>query len=87
MSVLIYSPKNSIRRIDSVWLAVSVDKGGEGVCAISAGGVLMPLIAADKDRLVWLKDTARQLAELQRKQIQLIRMTTRVDLGPLPPDT
>jgi hypothetical protein len=39
---------NTLRRIDHVWVFISQDEGGEGVCAANINRILTPLIAATK---------------------------------------
>lgn len=82
-------PKNTLPRIQSVYLFVSVDRedGNEGVCAVEISGTLMPLIAADEQRLAILRPVAAEIARISGMEIRLIRLTERADLetfGPSP---
>lgn len=67
--------------INSVWMAVAVDgDGNEGVCAALVGGMWMPLLAADRDRLPWLLEQAELLAGAQDRPVRVIRLTTREEV-------
>jgi hypothetical protein len=41
---------NYLGRIETIWACLSIDEGGEGVCAAPVGGMTLPLIAADRRR-------------------------------------
>ncbi|WP_046869312.1 hypothetical protein [Microvirga massiliensis] len=78
---VIHNPGNQLLRIDEVYAFVSVDEqGNEGLCAATIGGVPMPLIAADADRLRSLVPVAEQLARATGMTIKLIRLKTREEL-------
>lgn len=81
---IIHSPENTFR-IDAVWAAVSVDEGGEGLCAVNLNGSWTPLIAADEQRLEWVVDQARQLARVTSKRIKIIKLTSRIEVMDIPP--
>lgn len=73
---------NYLGRIDHIWAFLSVDEGGEGVCAAPLGhGMLtVPMIAADDKRLVSLKPIARKMATMFQKPVRLARFTVREDV-------
>ena len=74
----IYSPKNTILRIDDVWMAISIDDDGtEGVCAVQVNGTWYPLIAADEKRLPFVLDNAKAIAKRDHRLVEVIRLTTR----------
>lgn len=83
----IHSPPNQQLRIDEVWLFVSTDEAGEGVCAgpLMGPGSLVPLIAADEARLNSLIPVAQQIAKESGKSIKLIKMSQRTDLMTIGP--
>lgn len=69
---------NTLLRIDSVWMALSVDEDGtEGVCAFMSNTGWMPLIAADEKRLADIRKLARQIAYSENRLVRIVRMTTR----------
>lgn len=73
----IHDPSNGGQKIDAVWLFISVDETGEGVCAVHTPNGMMPLIAADEARLKDLSKIAGQVAQLTKKKIKLIKLTAR----------
>jgi len=80
---IIHSPTNTFR-ITAIWAAISVDEGGEGLCAVNLNGKWMPLIAADETRLKWVVDQARMLAKASGKRIKIIKMTSRIEVMDFP---
>lgn len=74
--------KNTLRRIDSVWMAVSVDDADdtEGVCAVNVAGSWYPLIAADERRLPFILEEGRKIAERDKRRVRIIRLTTREEI-------
>jgi hypothetical protein len=86
--VYAHTPPNEQLRIDEVWLFVSVDETGEGVCGapLMGAGSLVPLIAADKARLKQLIPIARQVARASGKQVKLIKLSQRTELMTIAPD-
>jgi hypothetical protein len=70
--------KNAIIRIDSVWMAVSVDIDGmEGVCAVYQNGMWMPLLAADEKRLPFILEKAAMIARERQQLIRIVRLNAR----------
>ncbi|KYK50036.1 hypothetical protein A1D31_22250 [Bradyrhizobium liaoningense] len=84
----IHNPPNVQLRIDAVWLFVSIDETGEGVCAapLMGDGSLVPLIAADEERLQSLIPIARRIAKESGKQVKLIKLSQRSELMMIQPD-
>jgi hypothetical protein len=79
---VVLTPPNTMPRINSVFAYLSVDKdGSEGVCAapIGPGGTLVPLIAADQERLKSITPWAEKIAEVTGMTIVLVEFTTRVE--------
>ncbi|MCA1455908.1 hypothetical protein I6F35_22335 [Bradyrhizobium sp. BRP22] len=87
MTVL-HSPPNELLRIYKVYLFVSVDEHGEGVCAapVLGPGTVVPLIAADQARLRALLPWAGHIAEMSGKPIKLLTFTSRAELMTITPD-
>jgi hypothetical protein len=71
---------NYMGRIEMIWAALSLDEGGEGVCAAPMGGMTLPLIAADKRRLEQIIPIARRIADLFGKPVRLAKFTRREDV-------
>lgn len=73
--------RNYLGRIDHIWAFLSVDSGGEGVCAAPMpGGITAPLIAADKRRLDDLRPIARNLASMFNVTVRLAKFAAREDV-------
>jgi hypothetical protein len=85
---VVLAPPNQQLRIDGVYLFVSVDETGEGVCAapLMGPGSLVPLIAADEARLKSLIPVARNLAKITSLKIKLIKFTAREEIMDITPD-
>lgn len=68
-----------MKLIESVWVAVAVDDAEqiEGLCAVQIGHRMMPLIAADEQRLPFVRTEAERIARESGQVIRLIRLTTR----------
>lgn len=81
MVVTVEAPRNYLGKIDTIWIVLSVDDGGEGVVAapIGPGGMPLPLIAADAQRLESIVPLARSLAVRLGKVMRLAKFTTRED--------
>ncbi|NEI52693.1 hypothetical protein GR217_34305 [Rhizobium leguminosarum] len=72
---------NTLPRIDSVWMAVSVDDdGSEGICAILHNGMWMPLLAADEARLAAITEEAKIIAATQGRLIRIIKLNSREEV-------
>lgn len=72
---------NTQLRIDSVWMAVSVDDDGtEGMCAVQINGAWMPLLAADEKRLPFVIEQASQIAAIQQRLVRIVKLTTREEV-------
>lgn len=88
IDTVILKPPNQLLRIDEVWMFVSVDATGEGVCAapLMGPGSLVPLIAADAARLKSLIPVARKLAKDSNTQVKLVKFSQRTELMAFSPD-
>ena len=78
---VIHDPGNT-HRIDNVWVFVSRDENGnEGVIAAPTALGVMPLIAADSERLESLRPLAKSLVDkVPGKKVALIKLTTREEI-------
>lgn len=76
-----HNPGNHLKRIDKVWMFVSVDETGEGVVAYPFDNMgPVPLIAADEARLASLKVLAKDMAKRYNIKIRLIELSTRTEV-------
>jgi hypothetical protein len=79
-------PGNYLGRIEQIWAFLSVDDGGEGVCAAPMGNLgAVPLIAADKTRLDAIRPLAQHIAKAFGKPVRLAKFTTREDVDIIRP--
>ena len=74
------SPPNYLGRIDALWAALSLDAGGEGLCAAPFGDMTLPLIAADRARLKQIIPAAKRIATMFGKPVRLAKFTMREDI-------
>jgi len=76
-----------MKRIESVWMAVSVDPVDqtEGVCSVLMRDHWMPLIAADELRLIDIRKQAQFIADRTGQAVRLIRLTVRDEVDTFEP--
>ena len=81
-TTVIDTPQNYMGRIEHLWAALSVDDGGEGLCAapMVQGTLTMPLIAADKRRLEQIRPFARSLARVTERVVRIVKFGSREDV-------
>jgi hypothetical protein len=73
-------------RIESVYAFVSVhDDDDEGIVAATIGGVMLPLIAADAERLEALRPFAVRAARASGRPVRLVRFDRRTDVEVVEP--
>jgi hypothetical protein len=80
-----HSPRNYMGRIERIWAFLSIDDGGEGVCAAPIGGMTLPLIAADWHRLVLLRPYAQTVVKMFRRPVRLACFRSREDVEIIQP--
>ena len=75
-------PGNYMGRIESIWAWLSLDDGGEGICAapLQQGMLTVPMIAADKRRMESLRPIAERMVQVLKKPIRLAKFTKREDI-------
>jgi hypothetical protein len=78
----IHTPPNYMGRIEHLWAALSIDEGGEGLCAapMVRGTLTMPLIAADKQRLEQIRPFAKSLARVTERVVRIVKFGSREDV-------
>jgi len=80
---VIVTPPNVMPHVGSLWAYLSRDAdGNEGLCAAPIGplGSIVPLIAADPERLKSITPIAESIAKLTGMTIVLVEFTTRVNV-------
>jgi hypothetical protein len=72
------APANYLK-VNEIWAYLSVDPtdGNEGVIAAPIGSLTMPLIGADKERMISLKPIAEELAKRSGIEIKLVKFSRR----------
>jgi hypothetical protein len=76
----IHNPPRNLDRIDEVWLFISSDETGEGLCAFSTQDGIMPMVSADMANVDRLRGLAKRMAKLAGKTIKLIKMSVREEV-------
>ena len=77
---ILHEPENTFV-IEKLWAFVSRDeKGNEGLVAAPLSGMMMPMIAADKDRLESLKPIAKDIAKMTKQKIVLLEFSTKKEV-------
>jgi len=72
---------NHLPHIANLWLFISEDSTGEGLCAIYDDEIgWMPMITADPQVVIKMLPQAHQIARESGKRIKLIKMTRREEL-------
>lgn len=81
-------PKGQKLHIDEIWAFLSVDEeGDEGIVAITSPltGLMLPLIAADRERLDQLKPMAQRTARDTGRKVRLCKFHQRTEVEELNP--
>lgn len=73
---------NTMPRIDSIWAFVSIDPvdKNEGVVTVAIGNTMMPMIAADEERLAYLKPIAEGMTVFSGMKIKLVKFSQREEV-------
>jgi hypothetical protein len=84
--IIVLEPQNK-KTIDTIWLVISTDDTGEGVCAgpLLGPGTLAPLIAADEERLASIKPWAELIATTTKRTLKLIKFSVREEVMEIKP--
>ena len=79
-----HAAPNYLGRIESIYAALSLDDGGEGVCAAPLGdsGITATLVAADKIRFdKYMRPLAQRIAKMFGKPVRIAKFTHREDVA------
>lgn len=75
---------NNLYKIEELYLFISEDEKGEGVCSfqlmLNGERTMLTMVCADKDRLNSLMPYAKSIARESRKKIKLIKFTNREEI-------
>lgn len=82
---LVQQPPNTMPEIKSLYAFVAVDPedGNEGVMSVTVHGMVMPLIAADEDRLASIRPIAAASARASGRTVKLVQFTERKEIETL----
>ena len=87
-ATVMHNERNYLGRIEAIYAALSLDDGGEGVCAAPLGnsGITATLVAADKIRFdKYLRPQAQRIAKMFGKAVRIAKFTRREDVEILQP--
>jgi hypothetical protein len=70
---------NYLGRIEQPWAYLSIDEGGEGVCAMPMGNLTVAMVAADRRRVDDLVPFARGIAKAFGKPVKRVKFSQRTD--------
>lgn len=82
---VIHTPPNTIPRIESLWVYVSIDATGEGICGANIDGRWISLTTGDEKMLPKLAALAQQVSDMTGRRLQLVKMTTRENVSVIVP--
>lgn len=88
-AAVLHNPDNYMGRVDKMWAFLSVDDGGEGLCAgpLFGPGTLAPLVCVDRKHLDKLREVAKKIATMSGKPVRLAKFTGREDIGIIEPNS
>jgi hypothetical protein len=77
----------SLPKIEHIWAFVSFDEcdQSEGVIGVTMNGTMMPLIAADENRLRSLRPIAFKVAIMHGITVKLIKFSSREEVETIAP--
>ena len=75
-------------RVDTMYAFLVENEDGEGIPAFlhPETGMMMPMVAADKERVEQLRPMAQMMANHHGKTFRLTHFTTRTDVEVIEPD-
>ncbi len=72
--------------IDDLYAFIAADDEGEGITAFQApGGMMLPMVGADMERVESLRPVAQQIAAMTGKRIVVAKFSAREDLEIIEP--
>jgi hypothetical protein len=66
--------------IDELYIFVSCDEAGEGICSARLHEMVVPLVAPDVNRLQSLIPIAREAARNSNTKVKLLKFTVREEV-------
>lgn len=71
--------------IERMFAYIASDETGEGIVAMTADGISMPLVGADAARMLSLRPIAERLVKQTGKPIKLVRFDQRTEIETIKP--
>jgi hypothetical protein len=68
------------KQIDEIWCFTAMDASGEGVPAVTIGGVAYPLFGADLERVKSLAQIAKGVQEQSGKRLRLFKFSKKTEI-------
>ena len=64
------------KKVTEVWTWICEEEdGGEGIPAFGQGGLMMPLVMADRERIEAMEDIAAKLQKLSGRPFKLVKFS------------
>jgi hypothetical protein len=79
------SKPKTLLRIDELYAFIASDADGEGLPAFQNGGMMLPMVCADKARVDSLREMARQIVRETGNKITLCRFSLREEIEVIEP--
>lgn len=67
--------------ITELYVFLSTDAAGEGICGAMIGGIWTPLVTSKLRIVETMRPLVRQIAQHTRKPIRLVKFTGREEMG------
>ena len=73
-------------KIDELYAFIAIDNEGEGLTGMQVGNMMMPMVAANKERVDSLRQTAQHISNSTGREIKLIKFSLREELEVIKPN-
>ena len=73
-------------KIEEMWAYISEDDHGEGIIGVMTSDGWMPMVGADEERMLSLRPEAELVAKTSKKNVILVKFSTREDLEVIEPN-
>lgn len=78
-------PPKAPLRIDRMYAYIASDAEGEGLPAMTMGNTLMPMVGADKERMLSLLPRVQEIASASGAEITLVEFSVRREIQKILP--
>ena len=73
-------------KIEEMYALIATSEEGEGLTGMQVGNMMMPMVAADKERVDSLRQAAQHISNVSGKEIKLVRFSLREELEVIKPN-